>query len=314
MNRDSSIPRLIAAGMLILSSQSFAFDPWSSRAAAQEVRKPDDVRPAALADQNWRYFWANHLGTWDGRWTRYAANGEVVETFRITRDFQRVSSDHQIKQVNKYLYVDGLTAEKTWSFNSAVHSQADGFAHPASISMRGLAFKEGAAAWLMPRLHESGVVSLELFLVDGQVRTSLGVVYGSDRKLHRTFNIREDQRGYPGSHWSEDVYQVTPWRMEGKWQGIIEIIRPDLSRTAQEALGIIWPASSGSNKEYHFPDQIVLSCPLELPAEKPFTIAVRWLDPSGDIQIVLAKYDENAELDMVLYQRLMPTASIPKTR
>ncbi len=269
------------------------------REASGPAPRDLDVTPA---DRNWRAFWNNHLGQWHGRWTRYTPTGSVMESFRSTRDFQAYSSLSHIQQVNRYRYDDGRVVEERWSYNRADHSKADGFHHPASRVMRGLAFRDGAAAWLVPTLVSDAVVPMELFLVEGHRRHSVGVVYGKDRQLIRTASIREDQRGYPGDHWSEQTAQVAPWQVTGAWVGVTETMGADLSRSTQRTRQITWP--SPPNREVYFPDRIVLSCPERLPLHQPFSVAVRWSSADGRLQIIRADYDAGARLTRLQHQLL----------
>ena len=257
---------------------------------------------ATPADRNWHAFWDKHIGQWHGRWTRYTPAGSVMESFRSTRDFQADPSFTYIQQVNRYRYDDGRAVDERWSYNRADHSKADGFLHPASLVMRGLAFRDGAAAWLVPSLDPGAAVPVELFLMDGHLRHSVGVVYGKDRQLIRTASIREDQRGYPGDHWSEQTAQVSPWQLTGPWVGVTETMGPDLSSSTQRTSQITWP--SPPNREVYFPDQIVLSCPERLPLHQPFSVAVRWLSADGRLQIIRADYDSGARLIQLQHQVL----------
>ena len=308
-------PRISLAGLLLVAallSSAWEHAGGNSRGTAfagelGEARR--QVFPAAPSDQaltpvdrNWRAFWTNHLGQWHGRWTRYTSSGSVTESFRSTRDFHADPSQTHIQQVNRYRYDDGRVVEERWSYNRSDHSRADGFHHPASLVMRGLAFRDGAAAWLVPTLAPDAVVPMELFLMEGHRRHSVGVVYGKDRQLIRTASIREDQRGYPGVHWTEQTAQVSPWQVTGHWDGVTETMGPDLSRSTQRTRQITWP--SPSNREVYFPDRIVLSCPERLPLHQPFSVAVRWLSADGRLQIIRADYDAGARLTRLQHQVL----------
>jgi hypothetical protein len=295
------IPAIVAASAPI-SSLLFSDQDWLQPVFSQEIKGAEKGKAISPADMNWRYFWDNHLGTWEGRWTRYKPDGDVLETFRSSREFQSGPTDSQIRQVNRYLYEDGRTVDRSWSFSRTQHSRADGFQHPASADMRGLAFSRGAAAWLVPQLKQNSAVPLELFLMDGKVRTSVGLVYDKERKLVHTASIREDKRDNPGTMWSEDVEQGPSWELSGRWEGVTEVIRPDLSRSTEDDSELIWLTST--NQEYYFPDRIVLSCPPEIPSDAPFFIAARWQSGADQMQSILVRYDRNGRLSTVAHQRL----------
>lgn len=145
---------LAAAMLLSLPVDAGGFGTGKASAENRSTEERSEALSAKVskrADQNWHYFWDHHLGKWEGRWTRYTSAGTVVETFRSSRDFQADPSHTEIHQVNRYRYDDGRTVEKSWSFNRAEHSQADGFSHPASTVMRGLAFvTEPRPGWCRP--------------------------------------------------------------------------------------------------------------------------------------------------------------------
>ena len=151
---------------------------------------------------NWRHFWTHHIGAWRGRWTRYSPGGEILESFNSTREFTANPTGTAITQVNRYAYDDGRRVQKRWSFNSRDHNGADGFRHPASARMRGLALGNGAAVWLVPGLKPESLALFELLLVRGGKRNSVGVVYGTDGRLLRTASIREVRDGHTGTPWS----------------------------------------------------------------------------------------------------------------
>ena len=52
--------------------------------------------------------------------------------------------------------------------------------------MCGLALNNGAAAWLIPSLEPNQFTPFELFLMDGDRRHSVGVLYGKDGAILRT--------------------------------------------------------------------------------------------------------------------------------
>ena len=96
--------------------------------------------------QNWNAFWDYHLGAWDGQWTRYKPSGELSESFLSNRSFESDPEKKIINQFNQYFYRHGEHEEKRWTYSFKDHCKKDGFMHPASDYMRGLAFRDGSAA------------------------------------------------------------------------------------------------------------------------------------------------------------------------
>ena len=259
---------------------------------------------------NWHAFWRHHLGTWQGSWTRYTPDGDIKETFASTREFTANPAKTAIVQTNRYRYADGRSIEKEWSYNFKDHNQRDGFAHPASASMRGLALDNGAAAWLIPSLGANQFTPFELFLMDGDRRHSVGVLYGKNGELVRTASIREQQRGGSSVGWSDAILQVKPWTPHGPWKGQKTQIRPDLSRVLARNTSWRWKDAEESNQSNHYlPDRIILRCPERLNAGQAFSIEVIWMLNDDVMQTITATYDKNAELVDVNHQSLSPTHS-----
>lgn len=256
------------------------------------------------AKRNWQAFWRHHLGDWRGRWTRYLPSGEIKESFASSRLFSADPARQTITQVNRYRYADGRSIEKEWTYNIKDHSQADGFAHPASEAMRGLALDNGSAAWLIPTLQPNQFAPFELFLKSGDIRHSVGILYGKDGDLKRTASIRE-QRGRPSNPgWTDNIAQVEPWNPAGRWKGEQREIGPDLSRLPVQRSDWQWKAMNQSN--HFFPDGIILRCPERLIPGQAFSIQVIWLENDMDLQTISATYDNQAQLISVIHQTLTP--------
>ena len=261
-------------------------------------------------ERNWHAFWRHHLGTWQGSWTRYTPDGDINETFASTREFTANPAKTAIVQTNRYRYADGRSIEKAWSYNIEDHNKRDGFAHPASVSMRGLALDNGAAAWLIPSLGANQFTPFELFLMDGDRRHSVGVLYGKNGELVRTASIREQQRGGSSVGWSDAILQVKPWTPHGPWKGQKTQIRPDLSRVPARNTSWHWEDAEESSQSNHYlPDRIILRCPERLNAGQAFSIEVIWMLNDDVMQTITATYDKNAELVDVTHQSLSPTHS-----
>ena len=154
---------------------------------------------------NWNLFWQHHLGSWLGQWTRYSQSGKIQETFKSKRSFSANSDHSEIAQINQQTYANGDTNTMRWNYSIHEHSHNDGFAHPASTLMRGFAFENGAAAWLIPQLKSTEYQPFELFLTQKDIRHSVGVVYGDSGQLLHTASIRE-YRGDPlNNNWSTNT-------------------------------------------------------------------------------------------------------------
>ena len=252
--------------------------------------------------RNWQAFWRHHLGDWRGRWTRYSPSGQVKETFASSRLFTANPSQTKVVQTNRYRYADGRSIRRQWTYNIEEHSQPDGFAHPASKFMRGLALDNGSAAWLIPTLRPSQLSPFELFLKHGEIRHSVGVLYGKNGELLRTASIREKRGPHPSKNWSDTVIQVEAWNPGGRWKGEKRQILPDLSRVPLQRSEWQWKKQNQSN--HFFPDGIILRCPERILPGQPFSIRVIWLVDEGELQTITAQYNSEAVLVAVTHQQL----------
>ena len=259
-----------------------------------------DVDSASV--DNWNAFWNFHLGSWAGRWTRYHPTGELLETFLSSRSFQADPDKKVIKQLNQYIYDNGEHAEKKWSYSFLDHCKKDGFMHPASEYMRGLAFKNGAAAWLVPQVILNQYFPMELFLANKNVRQSVGMLYGLNGTLERTACIREQRQSLDQSTWSDDVHMIPAWDIGNNWRGITQIVDSELDRSTTED-NFEMTLQPGEN-EYFFPNNIILRCPKQLPHNKPFAISSLWLESTNQLRVVMASYGSDSKLIDVRLQHL----------
>ena len=258
--------------------------------------------PETASLVNWKAFWNFHLGSWKGRWARYQPTGELSETFLSSRSFQADPDKKVIKQLNQYLYADGQHAEKDWNYSFLDHCKEDGFMHPASDYMRGLAFNNGAAAWLVPQVILNQYFPMELFLANKNVRHSVGMLYGINGTLERTACIREQRAALGQSPWSDDVQVIPAWNVGNNWRGVTEIIDAALNRsTAEDTLKL---TLQSDENEYFFPNNIILRCPKQLPFNKSFVVSSLWLESETQLRTIRASYGADSKLIDVRHQYL----------
>ena len=256
----------------------------------------------SAAVQNWKAFWNFHLGNWDGRWTRYQPSGAISETFLSRRSFQSDPDKKIINQLNQYFYTNGKHDEKRWSYTLEDHCKDNGFMHPASDYMRGLAFQDGSAAWLVPQAMPEQYFPMELFLANNDIRFSVGLLYGLNGELQRTACIREKRLGLNHSTWSNAVELIPAWNIGNQWRGNTQIIAADLARsTIQDTLNI---ETQSNHQEYFFPDNIILRCPAKLTLNRQFTIDAIWLETRNQLKIIRASYGVDSKLIDVQLQHL----------
>ena len=252
------------------------------------------IEHKSASTKNWNAFWNFHLGTWNGQWTRYKPSGELSENFLSSRSFQSDPEQRIINQRNQYNYHNGEQGEKHWIYSFEDHCKEDGFMHPASDYMRGLAFQDGSAAWLVPQAKKEQYFPMELFLANKNVRFSVGMLYAMDGDLQRIACIRERRHDHDYSSWSNAIQLVPAWEIGDQWRGITQIIENDLTRsTIQDTFNMELQADE---KEYFFPDNIILRCPTKLILNKPFSISSIWLESKKQLRTISATYGMDSRL------------------
>ncbi|ABB26557.1 hypothetical protein Syncc9902_1599 [Synechococcus sp. CC9902] len=259
---------------------------------------------------NWNLFWQHHLGSWLGQWTRYSQSGKIQESFKSKRSFSANSDCSEIAQTNQQMYANGDTNTMRWNYSIDEHSHNDGFAHPASTLMRGFAFENGAAAWLIPQLKNTQYQPFELFLTQKDIRHSVGVLYGDSGQLLHTASIRE-YRGDPwNNNWSTNTEQVNPWTIEGRWQGEELRIQSDLFRDPIQARQWQWNEDElkDNHANHFFPDNIILRCPKVLLQDKSFGITIYWQTKNNQLQIIQADYNQTHQLIAISQQTMDQTS------
>ena len=244
--------------------------------------------------QNWNAFWDYHLGAWDGQWTRYQPSGELSESFLSNRSFESDPEKKIINQFNQYFYRHGEHEEKRWTYSFKDHCKKDGFMHPASDYMRGLAFRDGSAAWLVLQAKKEQYFPMELFLTNKNVRCSVGMLYGVDGELQRTACIRERRKDLDDSSWSNTSELVPAWEIRNQWHGITQIIDTDLIRSSINTTFDMKPQMN--EEEYFFPDNIVLRCPARITLNQKFTITGIWLESKNQLKTIKAFYGDDSKL------------------
>ena len=225
-----------------------------------------------------------------------------MESFESSRHFTADAARNEVHQCNRYCDADGKNIFEEWDYNVVDHSRSDGFAHPAHYAMRGFAFDDGAATWLIPSLDVEQFAAFELFLAKGDTRHSVGLVYGQRGTLVRTASIREHRESASESPWTKAIAQMAPWQPDGEWQGEELLLRPDLSLVTTGTM--TWTWAECKPLTVFFPDNIILRCPARLVLGQAFSVQVIWMLNQVELQLISADYDSAADLVALRHQRL----------
>ncbi|KST68927.1 DUF3598 family protein [Mastigocoleus testarum] len=245
-------------------------------------------------EQNWQNFCANHLRDWYGIWTRYSAQGEVIESFQSLRSLKLNQEQTGIDQTNRYTYADGRIEEKNWQSTKQSKNLSDGIVHPKTSLMRSLYFEQGAAAWVTNQLKLGDFFhSGELFFRYENLRHSVGAVYDESGGLLRITSIREDSLNFPSKYWSKQLELLPKRNISGKWQGISVTMTSDLKVSLP--VPIKQRSFCEENETFFLPDGIFLNCPKKVNIGNHFTIIANWLITSSHLQQLILKYNLKGE-------------------
>ena len=77
-------------------------------------------------EKNWQNFCDNHVGNWYGTWTKYSADGEIIESVQSLRSLKTNPEKTLTFQKNRYTYPDGRIEERQWQSTTEARKTKDG--------------------------------------------------------------------------------------------------------------------------------------------------------------------------------------------
>ena len=159
-----------------------------------------------LKEQNWRNFITHHVRDWQGIWTRYSPQGEIIESFKSLRSFRTNPEQTELFQTNCYAYDHSKVEEKKWHSYKQDQVFSDGIMHPAFPAMRSYFLQQGAAVWSRKILEPgSKFLPAEFFFRHEEIRHSVSIIYNTDGSLMKVVSIREDAVDFPSKYWSQEI-------------------------------------------------------------------------------------------------------------
>ena len=253
-----------------------------------------------LQKQNWQNFYNNHRGDWQGIWTRYTFEGEIIEVIKSLRSLQGNSENvNIIHHTNRYQYADGRTVEKSWDWQLNKRSNA-------FPKMRSLFFENGAAAWVTTQLEVAAFFQVELFFRHQDLRLSIPVIYNDDSS-NRVVTFREDKRGFPSQYWSQELDLLAQRKFGNNWQGNLIAIASDLKVSASVPTKLNW--GRDGYKNFFLPDGVSVNCPPRLEIGSSFSITGNWLVTDSYLQQITANYDDSGTFSSVTFEELWKVTS-----
>lgn len=243
-------------------------------------------------EKNWQNFCDNHVGNWYGTWTKYSADGEIIESVQSLRSLKTNPEKTLTFQKNRYTYPDGRIEERQWQSTTEARKTKDGLIHPKHPWMRSLFFEQGAALWVTKYPQPDLIAhKTELFFKDNYLRLSVGTVYDPDGNLQMIWNFREDSRGFPSEYWSSDINFLQERNFKDNWIGKAINLNPDLNISPFYITELNWPCKN--HQSFFIPDGISLSCPKKIELGSPFKIIANWFITSSNLRQLIVNYDKN---------------------
>lgn len=157
----------------------------------------------------WQYFLKN-LGEWQGSFTRFSPQGELVEDTPTLVSFEGRNDNTSVHQVVRRFFADREPQDLVLDYSSLNRS---------ILFFENGAFSQGAMQW--GPFSEFGA---ELGLIAGDRRLRLVQLFDKESKIDRLTLIREKLAG-------TDTPERPPLKMEqlwGEWQGEAVTLYPDL--------------------------------------------------------------------------------------
>lgn len=217
--------------------------------------------------KNWDNFCRYHaLGDWQGIWTRYSPNGEVIESFQCIRSLRASADCSEISHQNHYIYSDGTNETKTFG----------PYQKPATRSL----FLDNSFSWGSIKLESGSPFGFETGFTNENKRVSVGVLYDRTTKLEKITIIAEHLASFANESSSLGNYEKM------NWQGICHAIAPNLEALPETPSA--WCEIEDLGEDYltihQQQDGISVSCPRQIASGKDFVLAVDWQVNSSLLQ------------------------------
>lgn len=210
--------------------------------------------------KNWQNFLTYHVNCdWYGIWTRYTADGQITESFEGVRSFHANEDSSEVKHQNYLKYTDG-------------HSETKTFGPYKQPQIRAL-FLDNSFSAGSPNIEPGKMFGFETGFRYENRRVEAITIYNESGKLEKFTFIEEKLVTYP-----KPLPHLPPQQISGKWQGKTKTMTPNWEiSTPQTTLWQPIEKLAQDDKILHFPNNVVISCPLQISPGQEFMYVVDWL-------------------------------------
>jgi hypothetical protein len=261
----------------------------------------------AASSSQWNFL-LQHLGSWQGSFTRLSPEGQEVETIPTCVTLEGLDHNQAIRQtIERFSSETGEISEtKVLEYRSLNRST--------------LFFENGAFSQGSMQYGPFSEFGAEMGFVAGDRRMRLVILYSPDGHLSRLTLIREQQQGTD----APERPALTLEQLLGTWQGQATTRYADLrqadsspttlsltqegdrldqhlsshnfsmSSTAQiEGSRLLFEQGQVKHQVVLLPDGASCMVPLSIPRRQPFLLEVGWLLNYNQRQRLIRSYDEN---------------------
>ena len=266
-----------------------------------------------------------NLGEWQGSFTRFSPQGEVLEDTPTVVSFEGLNNNQTMRQIVRRFPANQPQDEKILEYSS--------------LGRGILLFENGAFSQGSIQLAPFSEFGAELGLIDGDRRLRLVQLFDPNGQLDRITLIREKLAGSTAAErpplklddlvgeWQGEAVTIYPdWRSPDKYSTKLQIAKNSnnqitqhlsiaegdstrqISSTARIEGSILhFDGSSPVNQVMLLPDGASSTCPQQIKAGRAFFLEVGWLLQPNLRQRLIRRYDSKggwSSLTLVTERRL----------
>ncbi|MGJ5673951.1 MAG: DUF3598 family protein [Nostochopsis sp.] len=217
--------------------------------------------------QNWDNFCRYHVNRdWYGTWTRYSANGQIIESFHCIRSFKNSADGNEIYHQNHYTYADGTKETKTFG--------------PYQKPITRALFLDNAFSWGSSKIESGSNLAFETGLSYEDRRAGVVIQYDQAGNLEKIVVIPENLTSFPETPTSG--FKKESIECIDNWKGTAKSMTPDWIVSSLVEISWSQLEKLGDNfQTLHFCDGISVTCPPKISLTKNFFAVVEWqVNPS----------------------------------
>ncbi|MFB2768831.1 DUF3598 family protein [Pelatocladus sp. BLCC-F211] len=227
--------------------------------------------------QNWDNFCRYHVNRdWYGTWTRYSADGQIIESFHCIRSFKNSADGNEIYHQNHYTYADGTKETKTFG--------------PYQKPITRALFLDNAFSWGSSKIESGSNLVFETGLSYEDRRASVVIQYDQAGNLEKIVVIPENLTSFPET--PTPRFQKESIESINKWKGTAKTITPDC--IVSSPMDISWSQLEKLGDSFqmlHFCDDISITCPARISLKQDFFAVVEWQVNPSFLQRAIRYYE-----------------------